>query len=89
MSVKVDMSKAYDWVEWNFLEAVMEKLGFESQWINLMMMCIRTAHFSESPQEKLFLHVASDRVILYRHIFSFCVWRPLALCFPMQIDGAR
>jgi hypothetical protein len=35
MAVKIDMSKVYDWVEWSFLEAVMENLGFEHKWINL------------------------------------------------------
>jgi hypothetical protein len=46
MAVKIDMSKTYDRVEWNFLKAVMEKLGFERQWINLIMMCVSTAQFS-------------------------------------------
>ena len=35
--VKLDMSKAYDRVEWAFLEEIMRKLGFEERWITLMM----------------------------------------------------
>ena len=27
--MKLDISKAYDRVEWNFLELIMHKLGFE------------------------------------------------------------
>ena len=33
MAMKLDMSKAYDRVELNFLCRIMEKMGFEDRWI--------------------------------------------------------
>jgi hypothetical protein len=37
--VHLDMSKAYDWVEWHFLENMMRKMGFDERWISLIMKC--------------------------------------------------
>lgn len=37
MAIKTDMSKAYDRVEWNFLEVLMEKMGFNRVWIRWIM----------------------------------------------------
>jgi hypothetical protein len=39
-AVKLDMHKAYDRVEWVFLENMMRRLGFDERWIALMMACV-------------------------------------------------
>ena len=46
MAVKLDMSKAYDRVEWTFVESIMRKLGFAKRWISMIMKCIRTVQYS-------------------------------------------
>jgi hypothetical protein len=33
MALKLDMSKTYDKVEWDFLEAMMHKIGFAPRWV--------------------------------------------------------
>lgn len=46
IALKLDTSKAYDRVEWVFLEKLMDKLCFSSRWISLIISCIRSVSFS-------------------------------------------
>ncbi|XP_040372957.1 uncharacterized protein LOC121052298 [Rosa chinensis] len=46
MAIKLDMAKAYDRVEWCFLEAMMLRLGFHRLWVQRIMDCLVTVSFS-------------------------------------------
>ncbi|CAA7017042.1 unnamed protein product [Microthlaspi erraticum] len=46
MAVKTDMSKAYDRIECDFFQAVMERLGFHRRWFQWIMQCLSTVSYS-------------------------------------------
>jgi len=46
MAIKTDITKAYDRLEWDFLQAAMFKYGFDVRWIEWIMTCVRTPTFS-------------------------------------------
>lgn len=46
MALKLDTSKAYNRVEWAFMEKLMIKMGFNERWVQLMMVCITSATYS-------------------------------------------
>lgn len=46
MSLKLDISKAYDRVEWGCLEKIMLKVGFNTHWVDLMMRCVHSITYA-------------------------------------------
>jgi len=57
-AVKLDMHKAYDRVEWGFLEKIMLKLGFDRRRVKLIMECVTSVRYNvrfNSRETKVFL----------------------------------
>ncbi|CAL1402494.1 unnamed protein product [Linum trigynum] len=46
MMLKLDMKKAYDMVDWECLETMLKKYGFDDRWCRWVSSCIRTINFS-------------------------------------------
>lgn len=45
-AIKLDMMKAYDRVEWHYLEAIMVRLGFSDVTVRLIMKCVNSVRFT-------------------------------------------
>lgn len=92
MAVKTDMSKAYDRIEWNFLQMVLSKLGFDPRWILWVRACVESVSYTflinGSPQGS----VKPSRGIrqgdpLSPYLFILCTKVLSALCNQAQEKG--
>jgi hypothetical protein len=72
-AVKLDMHKAYDRVEWIFLENMMRKLGFAERWIELMMACVRSVRYQ--------VRFNSEEINMFVPTRWLLQWDPLPPCF--------
>ena len=70
VSLKLDISKAYDRVDWGFLQFMLCKMGFVEQWISWIMLCISTVEyfvlFNGTVVGSLYLGGVSVKVVLFR-----------------------
>lgn len=54
MVLKLDISKAYDDVDWDFLFSMLEKIGLDETWIKIIRACISSTIFSILANRSLF-----------------------------------
>lgn len=46
MGIKLDLEKAYDFLNCDYIEYVLLRFGFAVRWVNLVMECIKSSSFS-------------------------------------------
>lgn len=46
VAIKLDMSKAYDRLDWDFLEKTLLAYGFHSRWVSLVMKLVRSVSYT-------------------------------------------
>ena len=92
MTLKLDMSEAYDMMEWRCLEKIMEKLGFAEKCRNLIMQCVTTIIYAIKFNRSARGHIKPSRGIrqgdpISPYLFLLCVEGLSALIKASVDDG--
>ena len=92
LALKLDVSKAYDKLEWSFLKGMMIKLGFSEVWVDKVMRCVSTPSFSVRIYGKAYGNVIPSRGLrqgdpLSPYLFLICAEGFTSLLAKAKLDG--
>lgn len=92
LALKLDVSKAYDWVEWSFLKGIMIKLGFPEVWVDRVMCCVTTPSYSILINGKTYGHITPSRGLrqgdpLSPYLFLLCTEGFTSLLHKAEMEG--
>ncbi|XP_073355407.1 uncharacterized protein [Aegilops tauschii subsp. strangulata] len=92
-AVKLDMSKAYDRVEWHFLEKMMRRMGFNEQWINRIMLCVTSVSYKVKVNDDCTEVIVPQRGLrqgdpLSPYLFLICAEGFSSLLNKAEVEGS-
>ncbi|KAL9677471.1 hypothetical protein QQ045_005703 [Rhodiola kirilowii] len=85
LSLKLDMSKAYDRIEWKFLERMMLAMGFNDTWVKKIMICVESVTYRVKINDRISGIIKPSRGLrqgdpISPYLFLICVkWLSYAI----------
>lgn len=91
-ALKIDMTKAYDRVEWSYLHGCLSRLGFNPTWINSVMRCVTNVRYAVRVNGELTAPVVPSRGIrqgdpISPYLFLLCTEGLSSLLLQKEICG--